>query len=134
MPKKTTRARTALPVDGQNGLAGLLSDVVAGVVLTVNASVCAVAPLMVTDAAARLHVGKSTAAVGEAVMVQVIATAPVNPPDGVTVMVEVLPVVAPGLKVMLALLVRAKLGGAATLTVTVVDCVNEPEMPVIRTE
>jgi len=55
-------------------------------------------------------------------------TAPVNPPDGVTVMVEVLPGGWPGLKVMLALLVRANSAGAATLTVTVVDCVNEPEM------
>jgi hypothetical protein len=67
-------------------------------------------------------------------MAQVIATAPVNPPDGVTVMVEVLPVVAPGLTVMLLPLVRAKLGGAATLTVTVVDCANEPEVPVTNTE
>jgi hypothetical protein len=68
-------------------------------------------------------------------MAQVIATAPVNPPDGVTVMVEVLPVVAPGLvKVMLPLLVRAMLGGGVTVTVTVVVCVNAPEVPVTRTE
>ena len=130
MPNKNTRARTAPPVDGQNGLAGLLSEVVAGVVLTVNMSVCAVAPLTVTDGVARPHVGRSLAPAGELVIAQVIATAPVNPPDGVTVMVEVLPVVAPGLTVTLLLLVRAKLGGKTTFTVTVVNCAKEPEMPV----
>jgi hypothetical protein len=134
MPKKITRASAAPPVDGQNELAGLLSAVVAGVVPKVKTSVCADVPLMVTEGVARLHVGRSLAPDGELVMAQVIATAPVNPPDGVTVMVEVLPVVAPGLTVMLLPLVRAKLGGAATLTVTVVDCANEPEVPVTNTE
>lgn len=134
MPKKNTRAKTAPPADDHNELAGLLSAVVAGVVFTVNTSVCAVVPLMATDGAARLHVGRSLAPEGELVMEQVIATAPVNPPAGVTVIREVLPVVAPGLKLILPPLVRAKLGGAVTLTVTEVNCVNDPEMPVTNTE
>ncbi len=135
MPKNNTRASTAPPAEGQKGLfgsLGLLSAVAAPVVFTVNTSVCAVVPLTVTDADARLHVGRSAAPVGEELMVQLIATAPVNPPDGVTLIVEVLPVVAPGLTVILPLLVRAKLGtgAAVTLTVTVVVWAIEPEVPV----
>jgi hypothetical protein len=132
MPKKIIRARTAPPAEGQKGLARLLSAVVGAVVLMVTTSVCAVVPLMVTEAVARLHVGRSAAPAGEELMAQLIATAPVNPPDGVTVIVELLPVVAPGITVMLPLLVRAKLGvgAAVTLTVTVVVCVIEPEVPV----
>lgn len=132
MPKKTARARTAPPAGVQNGFAGLLSAVVAGVVLMVNTSVCAVVPLMVTDAVARPHVGGSTAPEGEVVIAQVIATAPVNPPYGVAVIVEVLPVVAPGITAILPLLVRAKLGtgGVVTLTITVVITVIAPDDPV----
>jgi hypothetical protein len=68
---------------------------VGAVVYTVNVAVCAVAPLIVTEAGERLHVAGSLAAVG--VMAQLRLTMPVNPPvPGVTVIVEVFPVVAPG--------------------------------------
>ncbi len=90
---------------------------VAAAVLTVSVEVWAVAPLIVTEAGERLHVAGSLAASG--VTAQVKATAPLNPPDPVTLMVDLLPVVAPGLSVMLPLLLRAKLGGTAAFTVTV---------------
>jgi hypothetical protein len=83
--------------------------VVAAVVDTVNVAVCAVVPLkFVNEAGERLHVAGSLAAVG--VMAQVSATVPVNPPDGVTLIVEVLPVVAPGLTVMAPLWPGRKTG------------------------
>jgi hypothetical protein len=73
---------------------------------------------MVTDAAERLHPAASLAATG--VTAQVNATAPPNPPDPVTLMVELLPVVAPGATVILPLLLSAKAGFATTaFTVTV---------------
>ena len=62
-------------------------------VYTVSVVVCAAAPLIVTEAG-MLHVAGSLAAAG--VMAQLRLTVPVYPPDGVTVMVEVFPVVAPG--------------------------------------
>ena len=61
---------------------------------TVSVAVCALAPLIVTEAGERLHVAGSLAAVGE--MAQLRLTVPVKPLTGVTVMVEVFPVVAPG--------------------------------------
>jgi hypothetical protein len=64
------------------------------VVYTVSAEVCAEEPLIVTEAGERLHVAGSFVAAG--VMAQLRVTAPVNPFAGVTVIVEVFPVVAPG--------------------------------------
>ena len=61
---------------------------------------------------------------------------PVNPPDGVTEMVEVLPVVAPPVRVsVVGVAVRAKFGpaGAVTVKVTVVVWVMVPEVPVTVT-
>ena len=56
---------------------------------------------------------------GVIVTAQVRATAPVKPLDGVTVMVEVLPVVALATKVMGPLLESVKLAAAVTVTVFV---------------
>jgi hydrogenase maturation factor len=68
---------------------------VAAVVPIVRVEVCAVVPLRVTDVGERLHVAGLLEAVG--LMEHVRLTVPKNPPDpGVTVMVEVFPVVAPG--------------------------------------
>jgi hypothetical protein len=66
---------------------------VAAVVFTISVAVCAVSPLIVTDAGT-LHVGGSFAAVG--VIAQLRLTTPVNPYHGVTEIVDVFPVVAPG--------------------------------------
>jgi hypothetical protein len=65
-------------------------------------------PLIVTDVGDRLHVGL-VALERVVVTAQVRETAPVNEFDGVTVMVEVFPLVAPGLTEIVALLVSAKL-------------------------
>jgi hypothetical protein len=66
---------------------------VAAVVLTVRVVVCAVEPLMVT-AAGMVHVAGSLAAGG--VIAQLRLITPVNPLEGVNVMVDVFPDVAPG--------------------------------------
>ena len=65
----------------------------ADVVLTVRVVVCAVVPLMVTEVG-MLHVAGSLAAVG--VIAQLRLITPVNPPEGVKLIVDVFPVVAPG--------------------------------------
>ena len=93
MTTSRTNARAGLPIDDpKNFLTPLKADV-APVVFTVRVAVCADAPEIVTDWE-RLHVAGSLAAVG--VIAQVRFTVPVNPPDGVRVIVDVLPEVAPG--------------------------------------
>jgi hypothetical protein len=78
-------------------------------VVAVSVEVCAVVLLLkVNEVEERLHVAALEAPVGE-VTAQDSVTVPVNVLAGVTVMVAVLPVVAPGLTVMLPLLVRVKL-------------------------
>jgi hypothetical protein len=80
-------------------------SVVEDAVVAVNVAVIADVLLMSTDVGERLHVAGLLAPVG-ALTVQLRSTVPVKELDGVTVMVEVLPDVAPGLMVMLPLLVR----------------------------
>jgi hypothetical protein len=70
---------------------------------------CAALLLNVTEVGARLHVAGLVAPEGEELTAHVSATAPVNVLDGVTVMVEVLPVAAPGATVTLPLLLRVNL-------------------------
>jgi hypothetical protein len=122
-PKNRTQAKVA-PAAAYQGappaLGSAKAALAAAVVLTVTVEVWAVAPLIVTEAGETLHVAGSLAAAG--LTAQVKATAPLNPPAPVTLMVEVLLVLAPGLTVMLPLLLRAKLGGTAfTVTVTALE-------------
>lgn len=97
----------------------------------------AAAPVMLTgDVEPKLKVGGSVAPAGLDVSAAVRATLPVNPALGVTVMVAVLPVVAPAATVMPPLLVSAKVGGgtkAVTVTPTMVVCVIAPDTPVTVT-
>jgi hypothetical protein len=80
------------------------------VVLAVSVAVWAVELLIVTDVGERLHVTGLEPPVGDVVTAQVSATVPVNELEGVTVTVEVLPEVAPGLLTLMApLLERVKL-------------------------
>jgi hypothetical protein len=65
-----------------------------GVVVTVSVSVGADELLMVTEVEPRLHVAGLAAPAGPET-VQLSFTAPVNPPEGVAVMIEVFAVVAP---------------------------------------
>jgi hypothetical protein len=62
-------------------------------------------------------------------------TLPVNPPDGVTVMVDVFPVVAPAMTVTAVLVIAKPKLPAAVLTVSaiVVEAVSVPEVPVMVT-
>ena len=76
-------------------------------VVTVRVVVCAVKPLMVAEAGI-LHVAGSLAAVG--VIAQLKLITPVNPFEGVKVIVEVFPVVAPGATVI-GVPAMEKLGG-----------------------
>jgi hypothetical protein len=70
--------------------------VVDAVVVTVSVAVPAVAPVMETGVVEpKLRVGALAAPAGELVIAAVRATLPVNPPLGVTVMVDVFTVVAP---------------------------------------
>jgi hypothetical protein len=78
-------------------------------VVAVSVEVTAVVSLIVSEDEERLHVVGSVAPEGDVVTAQVSATVPVNELVGVTEIVEVFPVVAPGLTVMLPLLVSVKL-------------------------
>jgi len=66
----------------------------------------------------KLRVGRYCAPVGLDVIVGDSATAPVKPPAGVTVIVEVFPVVAPGITDT-ATPLTVKLGGTFTMSVAV---------------
>lgn len=74
-------------------------------VVTASVDVKADVPVMLTEVGDRAQVAGLLAAVG--LTAQVRATVPVKPPEGVTLMVEVLPVVAPAATVMAPLLERA---------------------------
>jgi hypothetical protein len=137
MPKKRSRARTTpepapsqplLPPPGRAGRAR--SALVAAVVEMDSVAVAGVVPLKVTEDGETLQVAGSV----EALLVneQVRLTVPEKPPDpGVTVTLDVLPVVAPGATLMLPLLDIEKVGGTAvTVTFAVAVCVMVPETPV----
>jgi hypothetical protein len=87
------QARSVPLTDGQKNLLARLRAEVGAVVFTVRVVVCAAEPLMVTEAG-MLHVGGSLAALG--VIAQLRLITPVNPSEGVKVIVDTFPVVAPG--------------------------------------
>jgi acyl dehydratase len=92
MPTSKMHARPVPPTNGRKNLVRLRAELGA-VVVTVRVVVSAVEPLIVTEAG-MLHVAGSLAAAG--VIAQLRLIAPVNPPDGVKVIVDVFSVVAPG--------------------------------------
>jgi hypothetical protein len=79
------------------------------VVVAVSVAVCAVVPLMETDVGERLHVGVLTGFETLVVTAQVSVTVPSNEFEGVTVISDVLPLVAPAVTAMLPPLERLKL-------------------------
>ena len=104
----------------------------AAVVLTVNVAVCA--PLPIETEPGMLHVAGSFAPDGLLLSVQLRLTAPVNPFAGVRVIVAVLPLVDPGVEIVIGLLlviVNVGDGAGFTITLTVVVCVIAPEAPAI---
>jgi hypothetical protein len=127
--KKKSTARTAPSVDGQNNFIGWFRAV-AAVVLTVRVDVTGEAEVTFAEDGLIEQVAGALDAVG--LMAQLRLTVPVNPPDGVTEIVEVpLP---PRLTVMLPLLLRAnEEDPEVTFTFTVVVCVIEPDVPVTVT-
>jgi hypothetical protein len=91
---------------------------VAAVVEMVRVAIPAEAPVMLAGLVdPKLNVGASSAPDGPEVMEAVRVTAPVKPPLGVTVMVEVFPVVAPGTR-MTGVPPIVNEGGAGVVTVT----------------
>ena len=88
------------------------------VVETVNVAVPLPVPLMATDPVEpKPTVGASEAFAGLEVITAVKATVPVKPPAGVTVIVDALPAVAPGVTATVVP-VMEKLGGIGAVTVT----------------
>ena len=79
------------------------------VVLAVKTDVCAVALVKVTEVGERLQVAGLMAPEGALVTEQESVTVPLNELAGVTVMVEVLPLVAPGATEILPLALSVKL-------------------------
>jgi hypothetical protein len=94
-------------------------------VAAVSADVCGELALITTEAGERLQVVGLVAPFGADVIAQVSATVPAKELDGVTVIVEVLPLVAPGLSVMLPLLERVKL-------VLLLGALQNPAHPVMN--
>jgi hypothetical protein len=86
------------------------------VVEMVRVAVAAAVPVMLTGLVEpKLRVGRFCAPLGPAMRVAVSVTLPVKPPNGVTVMADVFPAVAPG------------------LTVTAVPATTKPEVPACAT-
>ena len=112
--KTHPRVAPALVYQGNPGC--LRAALAAAVVITLSVTVCAGAPLIVTEAGETLYVAGSLAAAG--LTAQVNATAPLNPPEPVTLTVAVLPVAAPGATVIPPLFVSAKPGGTALTVIT----------------
>lgn len=136
---------TALVVDAVTELAELsvpliVTTYVPGVVVDVepivNTACNAVVPVMLSDFGLSVQVIGLVEFDGAVVTVQARPTVPEYPPDGVTLIVEELPVVAPAASVMGALFDKVKLGVPITVTVLVVDSVTFPvatSVPVIVT-
>jgi len=118
---------------GNSRILGFAIAAVAAVVLTVSVAVPAVVPVIATGELTE-QVGGSVSFVG--VIAQLKVTLPVNPPPGVTVIVDVFPVVAPGAIVIAPLFVNVTVSvaeTAATVTATAVEAVRLPEVPVTVT-
>ena len=97
--------------------------------VTVKVDGSAEVPVMSTEVGDRVQVAGLVAAL--VVMVQVRATVPVKPLDGVTLIVDVLPVVAPPATEIAPLLDRANPGAAAVQPFTTLATLSEPR-PVAR--
>ena len=108
----------------------------AAVVETVRVPLAAPLAMVTGDVEPKLKVGGSTALAGLVARTAVRATLPVNPPLGVTVIVVVFPLLAPGeLMVIAPLLVSANPGAtnADTVMFTIVVIVIPPDVPVTVT-
>jgi hypothetical protein len=121
MPKSSKQASVAPPAayQGTPGRLGWTSAaLVAAVVVMVRVAVPAGVPVMLAGLVEpKLKEGRYWAPAGLEVTEAVSATLPVKPPAGVTVMVDVFPVVAPGARVTaVPLTVKLELAGEVTVT------------------
>lgn len=88
----------------------------------VSVAVLAAVPLMLTGVVVpKLKVGKYSAPDGLFVIAAVSATFPVKPPLGVMVIVDVLPLVAPGAEIVTDEPLTVKLGGSMTVSFRVFE-------------
>ena len=101
------------------------------VVATVKVEVTALEPEIIAVVGLRVQVAGLVAPEGP-VTEQASATLPVKPPNGATEMTEVLPVVAPPVRLRVVGLALSVYGGL-TVTVTEVFAVMVPEVPVTVT-
>ena len=124
MPKSKIQARAAPPAAYQGTplcLGRTRAALVAAVVVIVSVAVPAEVPIMLTGLVEpKLKVGGYWAPVGLEVTAAVSVTLPVKPAAGVTVIVEVFAVVAPGGTVT-AVPLTVKLGLTAAVTATELD-------------
>ena len=117
------QAKVASAVRERNSFGEFSNAVAAAEVWMVRVAVPGVVPVMATlGVDPKLNVGGSTAPAGLEERAATKATVPVNPPAGVTVIVEVLLVVLPGVVMVTLVEVMAKLGGMA-VTVTGAEAV-----------
>jgi hypothetical protein len=123
--KNSTNARTVPPPVGQKSGCPRLPEV-AAVVLTVSVDVCAAEPVKLNEVGESVQVAGLVAAIG--LMEQLKPTVPVNPLVGAIEMTAVLPDVAPRTTVIPDP-ASVKLGAALTDSATVVDAVNDPDVP-----
>lgn len=115
-------ANVASAVNERNSF-GEASDALEAEVRIVRVAVTGVVPVTITvGVEPKLKVGGSTAPAGLEVSAATKLTVPVNPPAGVTVIVNVLPVVPPGAAMVTLEEVIAKLAGMA-VTVTAPEAV-----------
>jgi len=128
--KNSSSASAVPPPEGHSRRIMRLSAVDAAVVVTVSVEVCAPVPVIVTEVGDRTHCAGSLAATG--LIEQLSATVPVKPLVGVTEIVDVLPVVAPG-TTLIADPLNVNPGAAVTVSATVVDAVKAPEVPLMVT-
>jgi hypothetical protein len=97
--KTNTTNASAVPPAGQKSFFLMFSALDAGVVVTVSVDVCAVVPLIVTEAGFRLHVGASMTLVIDVVTLQLRLTVPLNAFVPATLIVTVFSLVSPGVTV-----------------------------------
>jgi hypothetical protein len=115
---KSRRPATAIPPPTARNLSSgrLSAALVAAVVLTVRVEVTAVADVTLIGLVI-VQVGASVAPLGLVVTEQLRVTLPVNPPAGVTEMVDVLLVVAPGVAMVIGPLLVRPMPAAALRTI-----------------
>jgi hypothetical protein len=123
--KNSSSASTAPPPVGQSSGCPRLPEV-AAVVLTVSVEVCAAEPVKLNELGESAQDAGFVAAIG--LMEQLRATVPVNPLVGVIEITAVLPEVAPRTTVIPDP-ANMKLGAALTDSATVVEAVNDPDVP-----